>query len=264
MTILITNAPTTTDSLPTILFNNLFLVGTLSASTEAVGFLKENAVSENTNKSWQPTALPATLTIDMITAKAVDSFAIAAHNCGTKGNTIALQSSPDNSVWTTRCTVVPTDNTTILGLFNSQTFRYWRILISGGTVPNISVAMLGPRFNFPAGVKAPYTPLWLSQTYELLTAMSMGGQFFGNKVIRKGAGTKINLVSFDRTFGEATILPFRDHYNLGKAFVWAAGPAIFAKDVGYVWREERSIMSPTFDENGSWMSVGMEVMAYGE
>jgi hypothetical protein len=92
----------------------------------------------------------------------------------------------------------------------------------------------------------------------------MGGQFLGNRVLRQGAKAAINLVSFDRTFGESTILPFREHYNSGKAFVWAAGPSVFTKDVGYVWREPNSIMAPRFDENGSWMSVGMEVMAYGE
>jgi hypothetical protein len=264
MTIFIQNAPTATDQLPTIVFNNFFSSGVLSASTEAVNFPKENAASENTTKSWQPTALPATLTVDMTSAVAADSFALVAHNCGTKGNTVEIQTSPDNVTYTTRCTVVPTDDTTIIGLFTSVSARYWRLRITNGTVPNIGVAMVSARFNFPAGVKAPYTPVWLSQTYELLVSTTMGGQFLGNRVLRQGAKAAINLVSFDRTFGESTILPFREHYNSGKAFVWAAGPSVFTKDVGYVWREPNSIMAPRFDENGSWMSVGMEVMAYGE
>jgi hypothetical protein len=71
-------------------------------------------------------------------------------------------------------------------------------------------------------------------------------------------------VSFSRTFGEVDLLPFMLHYNTGKAFVWVAGPSTFTKDVGYLWRKENSIMTPTFDQNGSWMSVGMEVYIYGE
>jgi hypothetical protein len=264
MTIRIENSPTNTDSLPTVLFNNLFLSGTLAASSEAAGYPKENAVSENTNKSWKPSSLPATLSVDLGTARSVDSFALVAHNCGTKGNTVTLESSTDNSTWTTRCTVTPTDDTTILGLFTSVSARYWRIQFTGGTAPNIGVAMIGARFTFPAGVRAPYTPVWLSQTYDLLTSTTMGGQFLGNRILRKGAMTAINLVSFERAFAESNLLPFREHYNLGKAFVWAAGPSIFTKDVGYVWRTENSVMAPTFDENGSWMSVSMEVNAYGE
>jgi hypothetical protein len=264
MTIVITNTPTSDDSLPTVLFNNLFLEGTLSATTEAVGYPKESGVSENTNKSWEPTSLAANLKVDLGVATSADSFAVVAHNCGTKGNTVLLQSSPDDSTWTTRCTVVPTDDTTILGLFTAVSARYWRIRITNGTVPNIGVAILSQRFIFPAGVKAPYTPVWLSQQYELLTATTLGGQFLGNKVLRQGGRTTINLVSFERNFAETNLTDFRLHYNAGKAFVWAAGPSIFSNDVGYVWRTDSSVMAPTFDENGSWMSVSMEVDSYGE
>lgn len=264
MTIDIENTPTVTDSLPTILWNNIFASGTLTASSEATGYPKENAVSEATYNAWKPNSLPAQLTVDYGTAVAVDSAAIVAHNCGTSGNTILVQSSTDNTTWTTRATIVPTDNTTILALFNSVSARYWRFNISGGTAPFIGVAMAGARFNFPAGVIAPYTPVWLSQKYELLTATTIGGQFLGNRVLRQGGQTTINLVAVDRTFGESTILPFREHYNSGKAFVWAAGPSIFSKDVGYVWRTEGSLLAPTYDETGVFMSVGMEVYSYGE
>jgi hypothetical protein len=264
MTIVINNVPTETDRLPTILWNNLLLGKTLTASTEAVNYPKENIRTENTVKSWRPTALPATLSVDLTASTAVDSFALVGHDCGTKGNTIELQSSPNNSIWTTRCTVVPTDNTTILGLFASFSARYWRINISGGTAPTISVFMLSQRFNMPAGVKPPYTPVWLAQDFDLLTGMTMGGQFLGNRVLRKGGRTAISLVALETNFVSTTLQPFREHYNSGKAFVFASSPSVFAKDVGYVWRTEGNVMSPSFDDNGNWMSVAMEVYSYGE
>lgn len=264
MAIVITNAPTETDRLPTILWNNLLLGKTLAASTEAVDYPKENIRTENTVKSWQPTALPATLSVDLTVSTSVDSFALVGHNCGSKGNTILLQSSPDNTVWTTQCTIVPTDDKTILGLFTAFSARYWRISISGGTVPTISVFMLSQRFNLPAGVKPPYNPVWLSQQFDLLTGSTMGGQFLGNRVLRKGGRTSISLVSFDPNFVATTLIPFREHYNSGKAFVFAASPSAFANDVGYVWRTESAVMNPSFDDNGNWMSVSMEVYSYGE
>lgn len=444
MTIDIENAPTSADSLPTILWNNIFASGTLSASSEATGYPKENAISEATYNAWQPTTLPATLTVDYGAPVSVDSSALVAHDCGTKNNTIQFQSSTDNVNWTTRSTVSPLDDTTILTLFPSASARYWRMSftarnmfqyteqfnnaywlktrttatadtttapdntltadsiiedtststhlvsrsisyvagetytmsfyakpigarniridfpsaafggtsagffdITNGTVisttgsvvaaisnagngwyrcsitktattttsaanniyvvsgttttsytgdgvsgfylwgsqlelgsqpttyvkvdatsttnrPFVGVAMAGARFNFPAGVLPPYTPVWLSQTYELLTATTIGGQFLGNRVLRQGGKTTINLVAVERSFGESTILPFREHYNTGKAFVWAAGPSVFTKDVGYVWRTENSVLAPTYDDSGTFMSVGMEVYAYGE
>lgn len=264
MTIRIENSPTATDSLPTILWNNIFASGTLSASSEATGYPKENAISEATYSAWQPSSLPAQLTVDYGSPVAVDSAALVAHNCGTSGNTTLVESSTDNSTWTTRATITPTDDTTILALFTSVTARYWRFNFSGGTAPFVGVAMAGARFNFPAGVMPPYTPVWLSQRYELLTATTLGGQFLGNRVLRQGGQTSINLVSVDRTFGESTVLPFREHFNSGKAFVWAAGPSVFDKDVGYVWRTEGSLLAPTYDESGVLMSVNMEVYSYGE
>lgn len=264
MTIVITNTPTSQDSLPTILWDNIFASGTLTASSAAVDYPKENAVSEATYNAWKPSSLPAQLTIDKGTAVSVDCAALVAHNCGTSGNTVLVQSSTDNITWTTRATIVPTDDTTILALFTAVSARYWRFNFSGGVAPVIGVAMAGARFNFPAGVVSPYKPVWLSQAYELLTATTLGGQFLGNRVLRQGGQTSINLVAVDRTFGETTILPFREHFNSGKAFVWAAGPSVFSKDVGYVWRTEGSTLAPTFDATGVFMSVGMEVYAYGE
>ena len=265
MTIQIVNTPTSADSLPTILYDNKFAVGTLTASSEAVNYPKENVKDEGTVKQWSPTSLPATITNDYGVATAVDCVAIIAHDLGSKGDTVLIQSSTDNITYTTRATIVPTDNSTILALFTSVSARYWRVRITGaGAMPFVGVIMMGVRFNFPGGVKAPYTPAWLARDYELLTSNTIGGQFMGNKVFRQGGSTKIDLVSVSRSFGENNILPFMLHYNLGKAFVWASSPAVFTKDVAYVWRKENAILAPTFDSDGSWMAVGMEVFIYGE
>ena len=266
MTIVIDNTPTNNDSLPTVLFQNILASGTLTASSETSGYPKENVLDESTVKYWRPTTLPATLTLDAGSAVSADAFGVVAHDLFTAGCSIEVQTSPNGTTWTSVTdTITPTDNKTILQLFTSVSSRYWRIRITGAsTDPNIGVLFLGQRFNFPAGVKAPYTPVWLSQQFELLTSTTLGGQFLGNRVLRQGGRTAINLVSFERDFAENDLTAFRDHYNSGKAFIWAAGPSLFDKDVGYVWRTEGSVMAPTFDENGSWMSVSMEVNVYGE
>lgn len=266
MTIVINNTPTSNDSLPTVLFQNVFASGTLTASSEATGYPKENVLDESTVKYWSPTSLPATLSVDYGSSVAADALGIVAHDLDTAGCSIKVQKSVDGITYTdVTSSVTPTDNTTLLLLFTSTSSRYWRLSITGAsTMPFIGVVFLGARFNFPAGVKAPYTPVWLSQQYELLTSTTLGGQFLGNRVLRQGGLTAINLVSLERDFAEDDLLPFRDYYNLGKAFVWAAGPSVFSKDVGYVWRTEGSVIAPTFDENGSWMSVSMEVNAYGQ
>ena len=265
MTIKIINTPSDVDSFPTVLWDNIFAKGVLSAvGGTPTSYPVGNAVVEDTVTYWKPLSLPATVLLDMLVPTEADCVSVVGHDCGSRGSTITLQSSPDGSIWTTRASVLPTDNTTILMLFNTVSARYWRLTVSGLAVPIISVVMLGKRFNFPAGVKAPYKPVWLSQTYELISAQTMGGQFLGNKVIKTGGETQINLVAFERLYAENDLLPFREHYNLGRAFIFASGPSVFDKDVGYVYRKESSILSPMFDTTGSWMSVSMEVYCYGK
>lgn len=266
MTIHIENTPNNEDGLPTVLYDNLFAKGTLGKSTEDTNYPVVNITDEATTKYWKPTALPAYVSVDMTTATSADSCAIIGHDLGSKSCSVKVQKSDNNSTWTDVTTAIsPTDDTTILLLFKSVSARYWRIYITGsGSKPYVAYVMLGDRFTFPAGVLPPYTPVWLSQKYELLTSVTIGGQFQGNRVLRQGGSTSINLVAVDRTFGEETVLPFRNHFNLGKSFVWASGPSIFDKDVGYCWRTENSQITPTYDNDGIWMSLGMEVYAYGE
>jgi hypothetical protein len=265
MTIKIINTPSDVDSLPTVLWDNVFAKGVLSAvGGTPTSYPVGNAVTEDTVTYWKPLSLPASIVVDAGVPTEADCFAVVGHDCGSRVSTLTLESSVDNVSWTTRASILPTDDTTIMVLFPVVSARYWRLVVSGSAAPIISVVMLGKRFNFPAGVKAPYKPVWLSQTYELIVAQTMGGQFLGNKVIKTGGETQINLVAFERSYAENDLLPFREHYNLGKAFVFASGPSIFEKDVGYVYRKEGSILSPTFDTNGSWMSVSMEVYCYGK
>lgn len=267
MAIYIKNTPNSSDSLPTILYENLFTLGTLSASSQAANYPKENAVSETTTEYWKPTAFPANLDVSLPESTMADSLAIVGHNLGSNKCQIGLWASGDGITYVQVYTgILPKDDSPILMLFGGVSYKFWRLRIAndgGGSLPYISVVMLGRRFNFPAGVKPPYTPVWLSQSYELLTANSVGGQFIGNRVLRGGGKTSIDLVSLETGFVENSLLEFREHYNLGKPFIWSSSPYYFPKDVGYVWRTESSTMSPTFDSTGNWMSTGMEVYAYG-
>jgi len=260
--IYINNTPTSDDSLPMVLYSNLYASGTVTASTSTTDTVASNVATETTYDYWQATTLPAWVKVDCGSAQTVNSVAIVAHNIGSSGATALIQWSTDDISWTTVMTVVPTDDTPILCLFTGLSKRYWRIRITGSTVPYIGVVSAGQRLVLPGGVMPPYTPIWQAQTVDLLTAKSLGGQFLGNRVLRQGAETSISLVSFSRTFAESDLQAFKSWYNGGHAFIWAAGPYVFEDDVGYVWRKSSSEMRPTFTENGSWVKVNMEVEGY--
>jgi hypothetical protein len=232
----------------------------------------DNAITPSTYDVWQSsTAVVGTeIAFDLGSAKAVDCAGVVAHNLFTAGMTVRVESSTTaiSGPWTARSGIqTPTDDGTIMLRFNSASARYWRFVftpVTGVIAPVVGHVMLGTAFRFPAGVSAPYTPLWQAQNYELLMSQTLNGQFVTNRVIRKGAETSISLVATDYTFVKNSLQPFRQHYNEGKPFLFAAGPLTWPEDVSYCWRKPGAEMKPTFNEDGIWMSVGMEVEGYVE
>ena len=272
--IYINGTPTDDTTLPMVLWDNVlsYSTTTLTASSTATGTLVGNVATESTYDYWQPTAIPAWVMADLSATVGgpkdipYNSVALVAHNLGTTKATVYVQKSSDNITWTTVSnTISPTDDTPILFIFPDTAARYWGIYISaytGTVLPILGPCILGDRFVFPGGVMPPYTPIWQAQNVELLQAKTLGGQFVGNRVLRKGSETAINLVSVSKTFAESTIQPFKEWYNAGHAFLWASGPSVFTNDLGYVWRKPNAEMEPTFTETGNWVKLTMEVEGY--
>lgn len=70
---------------PTVLFRNLFLDGTISASSETVGGEKENVSDTFTYDFWTPAAMPASISAVTNNLSQMDAIGIAAHNLFSKG-----------------------------------------------------------------------------------------------------------------------------------------------------------------------------------
>jgi hypothetical protein len=65
--------------------------GTVTATSEAVGFEAANAASDLTYRAWRPTALPATWTQTFASAQSVSYVGLAAHNLASRGNRVTIQ-----------------------------------------------------------------------------------------------------------------------------------------------------------------------------
>lgn len=250
------------NEMPMVLFENYLSTGTLSASTEASDGAKENIADESTADFWTPTALPAWIETDAGSAVTVDCAAIVAHTLGSEGATVEVQYY-NGSGWTTVASVTPTDDEIILVLFGEETRQRWRFYITGTTVPSIGVGMIGQRFVFESNVVAPYTPIKMSEEIELLTSVTLGGNFLGNRVRRTGARTTVAFAPALATWVRGTLEPFRQHFNNGQPFVFASSPTFVPNDAAYCFRSDRAQpMNPTFAQDGLFMSFSMDVDAY--
>lgn len=119
---------------PKLFFDNRFAdAAPVASSTAAGNFNAANIADMRAYTWWQPSALPATITVDSGSAQAADYGLVYAHNLGSKGATIEWRGSNDNFVaedvllarrW---CQ----DDRPQLAEFASTSYRYRRLKISG-------------------------------------------------------------------------------------------------------------------------------------
>jgi hypothetical protein len=108
------------------------ITGTITAD----GTDGDLAANEFTFQRWSAGTLPANWTLVTAADANVDTVFIAAHNLGTTGSTVTVQTaSTVGGAFTTRATIVPTDNSAIAVMFNNAgspyVIRELRIAVSG-------------------------------------------------------------------------------------------------------------------------------------
>ena len=147
---------------PKILHENRLDDGTPAASTTATGYSVLNLRDFRPYTWWKPTALPATVTVDCGSAKAVDYWAVYGHNLYTHGCTIELRGSTDNFGASNVLvdTFTPTDNLAFARYVASVSYRYWRLRITGGaTMPSLAIAALGVLLDVPSYMTEGFDPI---------------------------------------------------------------------------------------------------------
>ena len=148
-------------SAPRFYFNSRLDDGALVASTSAAGYAADNLLDWRPYTWWQPTALPATLTVDCGSAKAADYALVYAHTLGTDGCTLEVRGSTDNFSASNVLvdTVTPTSDAPILRHFAAVSYRYWRLRITGAaTMPSLAIAAIGSRFELPGYLGLGFDP----------------------------------------------------------------------------------------------------------
>ena len=216
-----------------VAYNNYAAGSVISATSAAVGYPAINTVDPATWSSWRPTAAPSNISYDLTTEQAVDVVCIGAHNLATTASTVRIERSSDGVSWTAaRPPYLPTTDDDIIFTIPSQTYRYWRIRITGG-IPNIGIVFLSSRLNFPHTPIDSYTPLHHAKQYTKEFNDSIKGALLGNRVMAAGSETDVDLGFVERTFVDGPLRAFESHYNQGNTFFYAGWPAGQPLDMGY-------------------------------
>lgn len=247
---------------PAILFDNILSRATLDASSTAIG-AAANVLGPQTFDWWQASAMPATLTGTLAAAESCDCACIAAHDLGTKAATVIVQRW-NGSGWVAVATYAPTDDAALMLIWPAVSADQWRIRFTGASAPKIGIAFIGSRLIVPEAVAAPYIPADMAQRVELMAARSLGGQFLGVSVYRRGLEGEAGFGPVPRSWVDGALRPFAAHYDAGGTFFFAGAPALMPGDVAYCWRSENAgELRPSYSAGGYWAAIKMGLAGYG-
>jgi hypothetical protein len=243
-------------------YSSIITAANISGTAGTTGFALASVVNPATYERYTPVSMPATIQADAGAAVACDYVGIAAHNLGSKACTVYVESSADNLTWTTRLTLVPADDTTIMGLFDSVSARYWRVRITGTTAPTIGVVYLGAMLTMQRTLYSGHTPLTLARVTAVRPSVSATGQFLGATQERKGFATDFAWRHLTADWYRANFDPFVATNPRCKPFFIAWRPYSYPTEVGYCWAT--GDIKPSNSGPRDFMEVSLSVEGFSD
>lgn len=232
------------------------LTSTVIASTEDTDFPRTNAIDGLDWDYWKPTSLPAWIKVDPGGAKTVTYMGVAAHNLSSKGVTVTPQYSLDNSTWTDAATgTVPQDDGPVFFLFDAIEARYWRLYLSGGSIPQVGVVQVGRALAFERALWQGHTPITLARQTDIRPNRAEGGARLGRSIIRRGNATGFEVDNLSASWVRNSLDDFIKEART-RAFFLAWNPGDWPNEVGWGWCNDdiqprqtgpRDLMSVSFN-----------------
>jgi hypothetical protein len=225
------------------------------ASSSVSGYPASAAATFTTYDYWRPAAMPATWAVDATDDVECDYVGMVGD---IEARSIAVQYSFDNINWLTAFEFIA-EKKVVMGLFESRTGRYWRVLING-SVPNVSVIYIGKALEMQRSIYQGHSPVTLSRTTEISSNVSEGGQYLGRSIIRNGSATSAQFQNLRAEWYRENFDPFVKAART-QPFFFAWRPLKFPQEVGYVWTNED--IQPSNSGPRDFMSVSFSMSGIG-
>jgi len=238
---------------PRIGYHNLFTdsTATITASTETSGFEKENAYDWFGYDWWKPTATgDSWLRANFSTAKMANYMTVWGHNLGTiSGSCKPQYSTNGGGTWNDAASVVsPTDDNTLFFAWDDVTAADWRLFVSGATLPIIGGVQIGEVLTLPHNMDIGFAPPSLVPMTTNKTAQSESGAFIGGSRLSEGVEGNFTLKTLDPTWVRDSWIPFMDHVQNPKPFVFAWDYDTHSTEVILAWSSKKQ-KSPNYSSS---------------
>ena len=244
---------------PMVSYRNLLAEGTITDALLPTVGPRADAVTQDTSEFWLPTGA-ATLRSTLAGSETAAVCFIAGHTLGSLGRTLTVERF--NGTWQTITTYAPTNDDPFAIIFPDEARTGFGIGVDGAC--QIAVAWLGPRLVIPGGVVPDYVPIWAAERLEKFPAITRRGHFRGQRIERAGASLSAQFMPVTHTFALSDMADFRDHFNEGNAFVWAAAPSVFPRDIAYCWADQDKTLGMSIRAGGNLVNLSIAMEAYVE
>ena len=186
------------------------ITGTITAG----GTNGDFAANPFTFQKWSCGTLPSNWTLVTAANANVDTVFIAAHNLGSTGSTVLVQTAATvGGAFTTRATIVPTDNSAIAVMINNAgtpyVIREIRIQVTGASgAAEIGIIRAGVALQMQRAVFGGATPIGLARLVEARQSISETGQFLGVTIQRQAIPVEMNWQHLEADWYRTNFAPF--------------------------------------------------------
>lgn len=171
------------------------------------------ALIPNTWERWTSASGTMVATFDPASPAIMDFVGIAAHNLGSAGATIKIETTQSitggESAYITQLVESPMDNTPLFVEFEeADPIERIRITITGGADREVGVIYAGKSLIMERGIFGGHSPISLSGQTEYRNAMSDSGEFLGRRIKRKGLQSSFSWSNLTDMWYREHFLPF--------------------------------------------------------
>lgn len=233
-------------------YSNLFELSgvTVSASTEATGYEKENAYDGLGYDFWKPTATgDSWIMASFGSTQTANYMAIWGHDFGTNGSSAKPQYSTNGgSTWNDAASAqMPTHNNTLFWSFSDISAAAWRCLITNPSgLSVVAGVQIGQVLELPYNVDVGFAPPSLAPMVDLKTAKSESGAFIGGRVLKKGIAGSISMSDIDPVWVRDYWVPFITHAQTPKTFIFSWDDQNHSTEVVLAWVTKK-ISPPSYN-----------------
>ena len=217
---------------------NLVKTATITVTSTATGFDKENLKSYKTSSWWQANAAGTVyVTFDFGSAVAFDCWGIVGHNLTDNSGTIKPQYSTDNfaaDINDFDTVQTPSENETIFRKVTSVTRRYARFEIASTAVASfIANLFIGEALALEREMAPGFSPANLNRMRSIFNNTTANGQYTGRILRANGAQVKVEQRLVTRAWIDANWKGMANHIEL-YPFYFAWDVENYPEEAGYL------------------------------